>query len=74
MTDAIHDLMGNTCASTSRASHARVNQIFETMDLNRDGLISMEEFLAYCNTSKDVRDSMMVNYLKSSAVEILTRS
>ena len=52
--------MGGTSRLSSLQSHEHVDKIFDTMDLNRDGLISMDEFLAYCTTSKDVRDSMMV--------------
>jgi hypothetical protein len=61
VTDSIHELMGNTSAVGSKNSQAHVTRIFETMDQNQDGKVTLEEFVNYCTTQKDVRQSLMVS-------------
>ena len=60
MTDAIHELMGEggPTSATSEAVRDHVNKIFATMDANSDGQVTMEEFVTYCNTHREVRESM----------------
>jgi len=53
--------MGNTSAVGSKSSQAHVTRIFETMDQNQDGKVTLEEFMAYCTTQKDVRQSLMAS-------------
>ncbi len=54
--------MGNTNAVGSKTSQAHVARIFETMDLNQDGKVTLEEFVTYCTTQKEVRQSLKVIY------------
>jgi len=61
VTDSIHELMGNTSGVGSKSSQAHVTRIFETMDQNQDGKVTLEEFVTYCTTQKDVRQSLMVD-------------
>ena len=61
VTDAIHELMGTPQNATIKTIHNQVDQIFEQMDRIRDGSISVEEFLAYCNSSPEVQYSMTVS-------------
>ena len=61
MTDAIHELMGGTTASNNMDAHEHVARIFQTMDLDRDGLISIDEFIQYCMSQQEVRESMAVS-------------
>jgi Ca2+-binding EF-hand superfamily protein len=60
VTDSIHELMGNTSAVGSKTSQAHINRIFETMDLNKDGKVTLDEFVTYCTTQEGVRQSLMV--------------
>lgn len=65
VTDAIYELMGQT-SSTAKSNvdaHAHVEKIFQTMDLNHDGLISVDEFIQYCTSQQDVRNSLAVSKL-----------
>ncbi len=39
---------------------AHVDRLFETMDLNHDGQISMEEFIQYCSSQQEIKESMTV--------------
>ncbi len=55
MTDAIHELMGG---STNSEARHHVDKIFDNMDTNADGKITIDEFVNYCNSHKDVRESM----------------
>jgi Ca2+-binding EF-hand superfamily protein len=52
--------MGNTSAVGSKTSQAHINRIFETMDLNKDGKVTLDEFVTYCTTQEGVRQSLMV--------------
>ena len=58
--DAIHELMGGTGSVGGNEARQHVNKVFETMDLNQDGTISMEEFMAYCTSHQDVTESLTV--------------
>ena len=62
VTDAIHELMGEggPTSSTSEVVRGHVDKVFETMDTNSDGQITIEEFVNYCNTHTEVRESMSV--------------
>ena len=58
--DSIHELMGGTGAVGNNEARKHVNKVFETMDLNQDGYISMDEFMTYCNSNQDVSRSLTV--------------
>ena len=60
VTDSIHELMGSTSANNALDAHSHVERIFATMDLNQDGVITIDEFIQYCETTDEVRESMMV--------------
>jgi len=57
--DSIHELMGGNTAGNND-SKLHVQRIFETMDLNHDGFISVDEFIVYCTSQQEVKDSMTV--------------
>ncbi len=59
MTESIHELMGGV--RSLQGAQAKVEEVFNGMDANRDGLVSLEEFLNYCNTREDVKRSLMVS-------------
>jgi len=58
--DAIHELMGGTGQVGGNEARQHVNKVFETMDLNQDGTISMDEFMTYCTSHQDVTQSLTV--------------
>ena len=60
VTDAIHELMGEggLSGSGSDAVKDHVNKVFQMMDTNSDGKVTIDEFVYYCNTHRDVRVSM----------------
>jgi len=61
--DAIHELMGGTGQVGGNEARQHVNKVFETMDLNQDGTISMDEFMTYCTSHQDVTQSLTtLNY------------
>ena len=57
--ESIHELMGgNNVGHMDSKLHVR--RVFETMDLNHDGYISVDEFVTYCTSQQEVRESMTV--------------
>ena len=58
--DAIHELMGGTGSVGGNEARQHVNKVFETMDLNQDGTISVDEFMTYCTSHQDVTQSLTV--------------
>lgn len=58
--DAIHELMGGTGSVGGNEARQHVNKVFETMDLNQDGTISMEEFMSYCTSHQEITESICV--------------
>jgi Ca2+-binding EF-hand superfamily protein len=59
VTDAVHELMGDG-ASGSQEAKDHVSRIFNKMNTNCDGKISLDEFVAYCTNVPEVRESMSV--------------
>ncbi len=64
VTESIHELMGGSGGAAAgrslQTAQAKVEEVFNDMDANRDGLISLEEFIHYCSTREDVKRSLMV--------------
>lgn len=58
--DSIHELMGGTGAVGNINARQHVDKVFEDMDLNQDGTISVDEFLIYCTSHQDVAESLTV--------------
>ena len=58
--DSIHELMGGTGSIGGNEARQHVNKVFATMDLNQDGCISIDEFMAYCDSQKEVKESLQV--------------
>lgn len=63
VSDAIHELMGDGASSANGYEHVKihVNKVFDMMDANSDGKVTMEEFVHYCNSHQEVRES--INFL-----------
>ncbi|XP_054258170.1 Kv channel-interacting protein 1 isoform X4 [Macrosteles quadrilineatus] len=65
MTDivtAVYELMGKFAEPTvdDTIVQAKVDRIFQKMDRNHDGVVTLEEFLESCTTDEDVSRSMSV--------------
>ncbi|KAG8317011.1 Kv channel-interacting protein 4 [Homalodisca vitripennis] len=65
MTDivtAIYDLMGKFVEPSVEESTvaAKVDRIFQKMDRNRDGVVTLEEFLESCTSDEEISRSMSV--------------
>ena len=58
--DSIHELMGGTGSVGGNQARQHVDKVFETMDLNQDGTISVDEFMIYCTSHQDVAESLTV--------------
>ncbi|KAK6625017.1 hypothetical protein RUM43_005308 [Polyplax serrata] len=50
---AIHDLVG----PRDGQSHKHANEVFRKLDLNSDGVITMDEFMSFCFNDEDTRKS-----------------
>ena len=60
VTDAIHELMGEGQHGKLISAKEHVDKVFETMDSNQDGKVTIEEFLVYCNSNQTCRESLTV--------------
>merc|ERR1711892_57864 len=56
VTESIYDLMGSNVPQNQKLQYA--DQLFTKMDLNNDGVVTKEEFISYCFTTDNVRQSM----------------
>jgi len=58
---SVFDLMGRTSDPIleEEVINARVDYIFERMDLNGDGLVSQDEFLETCLADGDITNSIV---------------
>ncbi|XP_065557005.1 Kv channel-interacting protein 2-like isoform X1 [Artemia franciscana] len=54
---SIYDLLGKTSAS-ERIAQAHADSVFQKLDLNRDGRITLEEFLQGCLQDSTIADSL----------------
>jgi len=61
VTDSIHELMGTTSGIIHKTTQANVCKVFKSMDINQDRKVSLDEFIKYCTTHKDARQSLKVN-------------
>ena len=60
VTDAIHELMGEGQHGKLISAKEHVDKVFETMDANQDGKVTIEEFIVYCNSNRTCRESLAV--------------
>jgi len=60
VTDAIHELMGEGQHGKLISAKEHVDKVFETMDTNQDGKVTIEEFIVYCNSNRTCRESLAV--------------
>ena len=58
VTDSIYDLVGAEIHPKVKSHN--VEKVFTSMDLNKDGVISLEEFVDFCNSSNRVTGSLAV--------------
>ncbi|XP_040572763.1 neuronal calcium sensor 1 isoform X2 [Lepeophtheirus salmonis] len=60
VSDSIHELMGvnGTTPKSGSKTVKHIEQVFDTMDLNSDGKITIEEFIIYCTSNQEVYESM----------------
>ena len=65
VTDAIHELMGDGSSAipgtqVNESVRSHVDKVFDCMDTNADGKVSMEEFTHYCNSQTCVKEAFAV--------------
>jgi len=58
VTESIFDLMGKGGVDFSSRQH--IDHVFDTMDTNGDGLVTLEQFVDYCNNCDSVRNNMLI--------------
>ena len=58
VTDSIYDLVGAEIHPKVKSQN--VEKVFASMDINKDGVVSLEEFLIYCSASSRVQQSLAV--------------
>lgn len=58
VTESIYDLMGASYNEKGTMQH--VEKVFASMDRNRDGLVTVEEFISYCTRTDRVFKSLLV--------------
>ena len=58
MSESIFDLMGQGTIDKELLDH--IEHVFDNMDSNRDGVVTLEEFIEYCGRSEEVRKSLLV--------------
>ena len=56
MTDSICDLVGIDIPP--RARTGKVEKVFSSMDINRDGVVTLEEFVIFCKSSDIILANM----------------
>lgn len=59
VTDSIYDLVGESGAHP-RLQMQSVEQVFSSMDTNRDGVVTEEEFVKYCTTNRHFSSNLLV--------------
>ena len=58
VTDSIYDLVG--AVIPTRVKIQNVERVFGSMDTDKDGVISLEEFTIYCSNNQSVLNSLNV--------------
>ena len=58
VTDSIYDLVGAEVPAKVKVQN--LERVFGSMDSDKDGVISLEEFTVYCSTNTHVLDSLAV--------------
>jgi len=58
VTDSIYDLVGET-GSRPKVNMQSVEQVFASMDTNRDGVVTEDEFLQYCSTNLNFTNNLL---------------
>ena len=58
VTDSIYDLVG--AEVHPRVKSQNVEKVFTSMDINKAGVVSLDEFLVYCSSSHRVQQSLAV--------------
>jgi len=56
VSESIYELMGSDISK----HREYVDRIFQNMDTNKDGIISVQEFVSYCEENPNVHDSLLV--------------
>jgi Ca2+-binding EF-hand superfamily protein len=57
---AIYDLMGDSGNVADHCPQLHVNKIFKKLDLNNDGVITVDEFINYCSMDENIRNSFAI--------------
>ncbi|XP_069678957.1 Kv channel-interacting protein 4-like [Periplaneta americana] len=57
---AIYELLGDSGNISHHCPQSHVNKIFKKLDLNNDGVITVDEFINYCSMDENIRNSFAV--------------
>lgn len=64
VTDSILDLVGETAGShgmrVKMVKKQNMEEVFSYMDTNKDGVVTEEEFMAYCTSNNNYTNNLLV--------------